>query len=89
MADEDSTFTKEHWKSFLSLMDRVISETDKIMSGIEVSLINPNTRFATMLKAKYDALVAAGFSEKMAFELTLKTVEETLRRATAQKEETL
>lgn len=99
-SDKDSHFTKENLEQLLNFgkhfvrklvleqLDNAISEfeklSDKTFSEIK-NLFNPNTRFANMLKAKYDALVAAGFSREQAFELALKAVEETLRQATQEK----
>lgn len=88
MASQDSPFTKENLELLLNLGKKLIlGQVDKIASEIK-ELLNPDIRFANMLKAKYDALVAAGFNEKQAFELALKAVEETLKQATEKKEET-
>lgn len=84
MADQDSpfTFTKENLNFFAALGERFVKSQVKFVVGKIEELFDPNVSFANMLKAKYDALVAAGFSEKQAFELALKAVEETLKQAT-------
>ncbi|MEK7198246.1 MAG: hypothetical protein AAB648_02160 [Patescibacteria group bacterium] len=86
MADKDSPFTKENLELLLNLGKRLVAnEIDKIAFEIK-EMLDPNVRFANMLKAKYDALVAAGFSEKQAFDLALKAVEETLKQTTKTEE---
>lgn len=82
MADRDSPFTKENLDFLTALGERFIKSRIKFVVGKIEELFDPNVSFANMLKAKYDALVAAGFSEKQAFELALKAVEETLKQAT-------
>lgn len=90
MADWESSFTKakENLESLLNIGQRLIlSQVDRAISEIE-KLINPDVYFANMLKAKYDALIMVGFSEKQAFELALKAVGETLKHATQKSGET-
>lgn len=82
MADRDSPFTKENFEFFTALGEQFIKNQVKFVVGKIEELLDPNVGFANMLKAKYDALIAAGFSEKQAFELALKAVEETLKQAT-------
>lgn len=86
MAGKESTFTKEDLKLLLDLGKRLISNrTSRISAEIKQKMqsrFNPDVRFSNMLKAKYNALIAAGFSEKQAFDLALKAVEETLKQAT-------
>jgi len=88
MADQDRAFTKEDLKMLLNLGGRLISnQANRIGAEIKQKIqnkFNLNVRFANMLKAKYDALIAAGFSEKQAFDLAIKAVEETLKQATGQ-----
>lgn len=86
MTDKGSPFTKENLEFFTALGERFIKSQVKFVVGKIEELFNPNISFANMLKAKYDALVAAGFSESQAFELALKAVEETLRQATKEEE---
>lgn len=84
MADRDSPFTKENLELLFNLGKRLIlDQVDKVVSEVKESL-DPDVRFANTLKAKYDALIVAGFSEKQAFDLALKAVEETLKQATGQ-----
>ena len=84
--DRDSAFTKEDLEAALNLGARLLSrQIRKIITESNEhnkDKVNPDTNFASMLKAKYDALIAAGFSEKQAFDLALKAVEETLKQAT-------
>ena len=82
MADKERTFTKEELKLVWNFGKKLVSEQmNKIMAEAK-NRFDPNVRFANTLKAKYNALVAAGFSEKQAFELALKAVEEPLKQTT-------
>ncbi len=84
MKRDDSSFTKEDLGLLLNLGKKlVLSQVDKTICKVKETF-DPNVRFAKALKAKYDALIAAGFDEKQAFDLALKAVEETLKRATDQ-----
>lgn len=82
MASQDSPFTKENSEFLTALGERFIKSQVKFVIGKIEELFDPNVSFANMLKAKYDALIAAGFSENQAFELALKAVAETLKQAT-------
>lgn len=85
MAGSDSPFTKENLEFLTALGERFIKSQVKFVVGKIEEFFDSNISFANTLKAKYDALIAAGFSEKQAFELALKAVEETLKQATGQK----
>ncbi len=80
MEKEDSSFTKEDLNLLLNLGKRLVANQLKKVK----EMLDPNVRFTKSLKAKYDALLAAGFDEKQAYDLALKAVEETLKRATGQ-----
>lgn len=83
MTDKGSPFTKENLELLFNLGKKmVLGQLNMAICEVK-EMLDPNIRFANMLKAKYDALVAAGFSENQAFELALKAVEETLRQATS------
>ena len=89
MADRDSPFTKEDLEAVLNLGMRLLSrQLIKIITAEPMKdskdKINSDASFANTLKAKYNALIEAGFSEKQAFDLALKAVEETLKQATGQ-----
>ncbi len=86
MASQESTFTKEDLKLLLNLGKRLVSNKVSKIVGEVKDRFNPDVRLASMLKAKYDALVAVGFDEKQAFELALKAVEKTLRQVIGKEE---
>lgn len=86
MSEGNSTFTKEDARMLLNLGRKMLlNSVGGLVTEIQ-SKLNPNVRFARLLKAKYDALVVAGFSKAEAYDLALKAVESTLRQVTEKEE---
>ncbi len=86
---KDGSFTREDFESlkkdlgslFNSGKQTVFDWLDKAKEKLSKvkEMFNTDVHFAKVLKAKYDALRKAGFDEKEAFDLTLRSVEKILR----------